>query len=404
MLRDRGTLVMRPDHPDLRADPLRRDRHQRQARAHRRLRPEPHAGEPRARHRPRQHRLLSRSWPRCRRAPPCARTIVAGRASVGIEIPPDYARRRLQRPAGRLPRPDRRLRLDDRVADARRGQRRRPRSGRSRSIARRAGIRDLPVQAHPLLLFNPDSRSANLLIPGLIAILLTFSGHHPRRLRDRARARARHPRAAHGDAGVARSAVVLGQAPPLPGPRLRPADHDPDRHDRRSSACRSTGASRSSSASRSSTSSRCWRSGLVISSRAQDADGGDPARPDGSSCRRSCSRATSSRSSRCPGPAARPRPGPSGDALHRDLARHHHPRRRLRRPLAQRRGPARHRRRPDPREHPGVQEDDFLGPGLGYNSRPAAALAAARIQGARDNDPTQARRHGPRFHASLDRR
>ena len=29
---------------------------------------------------------------------------------------------------------------------------------------------------HPILLFNPDSRSANLLIPGLVAILLTFSG------------------------------------------------------------------------------------------------------------------------------------------------------------------------------------------------------------------------------------
>ena len=29
---------------------------------------------------------------------------------------------------------------------------------------------------HPVMLFNPDSRSANLLIPGLVAILLTFSG------------------------------------------------------------------------------------------------------------------------------------------------------------------------------------------------------------------------------------
>src|SRR4029079_3193732 len=38
------------------------------------------------------------------------------------------------------------------------------------------GIRDLPLEVRPPLLFNPDSRSANLLIPGLIAILLTFSG------------------------------------------------------------------------------------------------------------------------------------------------------------------------------------------------------------------------------------
>jgi len=43
-------------------------------------------------------------------------------------------------------------------------------------IARRTGIRDLPLQPFPMLLFNPDSRSANLLIPGLVAILLTFSG------------------------------------------------------------------------------------------------------------------------------------------------------------------------------------------------------------------------------------
>ena len=32
------------------------------------------------------------------------------------------------------------------------------------------------VEAHPMMLFNPDMRSANLLIPGLISILLTFSG------------------------------------------------------------------------------------------------------------------------------------------------------------------------------------------------------------------------------------
>jgi ABC-2 type transport system permease protein len=49
----------------------------------------------------------------------------------------------------------------------------------SRSIselAEKAGAKDLPIRTHPLLLFNPDSRTANLLIPGLVAILLTFSG------------------------------------------------------------------------------------------------------------------------------------------------------------------------------------------------------------------------------------
>ena len=51
--------------------------------------------------------------------------IVAGRASVGIEIPPDFARRRLNGPAGRLPRAHRRLRLDDLEPGAGGGQRRR---------------------------------------------------------------------------------------------------------------------------------------------------------------------------------------------------------------------------------------------------------------------------------------
>src|SRR5204862_204600 len=43
-------------------------------------------------------------------------------------------------------------------------------------MAERTGQEGLALQPFPLLLFNPDSRSANLLIPGLIAILLTFSG------------------------------------------------------------------------------------------------------------------------------------------------------------------------------------------------------------------------------------
>jgi ABC-2 type transport system permease protein len=49
----------------------------------------------------------------------------------------------------------------------------------SRSLAElteKAGVADLAIRTHPLFLFNPDSRSANLVIPGLVAILLTFSG------------------------------------------------------------------------------------------------------------------------------------------------------------------------------------------------------------------------------------
>jgi ABC-2 type transport system permease protein len=102
-------------------------------------------------------------------------SIVAGRASVGIEIPPDYARRRLRDlPADFLVLIDG---SDSTISSQTLAASNGLALERSlAAIARRTGIRELPIQAHPLLLFNPDSRSANLLIPGLIAILLTFSG------------------------------------------------------------------------------------------------------------------------------------------------------------------------------------------------------------------------------------
>jgi ABC-2 type transport system permease protein len=100
--------------------------------------------------------------------------IVSGRAQVAVEIPPDYARNLA---AGRQA--DVLVMID----------------GSDSSVASQAlaaangvvlkrGIEDLIeksgrrplVEAHPVMMFNPDMRSANLLIPGLIAILLTFSG------------------------------------------------------------------------------------------------------------------------------------------------------------------------------------------------------------------------------------
>lgn len=101
--------------------------------------------------------------------------IVAGRASVGVEVPPDYARRRLnEQPADFLV-------LIDGSDSTISGQALAAANGvaLSRSVnelAQRAGTKDIPIRPHPLLLFNPDSRTANLLIPGLVAILLTFSG------------------------------------------------------------------------------------------------------------------------------------------------------------------------------------------------------------------------------------
>ena len=101
--------------------------------------------------------------------------IVAGRASVGIEVPPDYARKRLDnRPADFMVLIDGSdSTMSSSTLAATNGV------GLQKSleeIARRTGVREMPVQPFPLLLFNPDSRSANLLIPGLVAILLTFSG------------------------------------------------------------------------------------------------------------------------------------------------------------------------------------------------------------------------------------
>jgi len=101
--------------------------------------------------------------------------IVAGEAQVAIEIPPDYARDLASRRHANVL-----IAID----------------GSDSSIASQAlnaanGVvltEDLKrllaatrtetpaIELHPVMLFNPDMRSANLLIPGLIAILLTFSG------------------------------------------------------------------------------------------------------------------------------------------------------------------------------------------------------------------------------------
>jgi ABC-2 type transport system permease protein len=101
--------------------------------------------------------------------------IVSGEASVGFEIPPDYASRRLQNAPADV------LVLIDGSDSSIASQTLAAANGfaLSTSIAdllREAGRADLGIRLQPQMLFNPDSRSANLLIPGLVAILLTFSG------------------------------------------------------------------------------------------------------------------------------------------------------------------------------------------------------------------------------------
>jgi ABC-2 type transport system permease protein len=100
--------------------------------------------------------------------------IVAGRAQVAVEIPPDYARNLA---SGR--RADVLVLIDG--SDSSTASQA---LSAANGVVLQEGIRELldrtggrpRIEAHPVMLFNPDMRSANLLIPGLIAILLTFSG------------------------------------------------------------------------------------------------------------------------------------------------------------------------------------------------------------------------------------
>ena len=103
------------------------------------------------------------------------REIVAGHAQVGVEIPPDFARRRQAGASADF------LVLIDGSDNSVASQALSAATGvaLSRSLEEaiaRARLAGPPLLPHPVMLFNPDSRSANLLVPGLVAILLTFSG------------------------------------------------------------------------------------------------------------------------------------------------------------------------------------------------------------------------------------
>jgi ABC-2 type transport system permease protein len=95
------------------------------------------------------------------------RAIVAGKARVGIKVPRDYSERLGAGQTAQL------LVLVDgsessvaaeavNVSNA---------LALSESLERTLGNRSLPVEARPRILFNPDTRSANFFIPGLMVIL-----------------------------------------------------------------------------------------------------------------------------------------------------------------------------------------------------------------------------------------
>ena len=147
-----------------------------------------------------EHELLRRDSATWLRAQALREEIVAARCSVGIEIPPDYARRRL------LGEPTDVLVLidgsDSSISVARPSPppTASPSTARSSSSLAQAHAPDVPVRLHPLLLFNPDSPQREPAHPRSRRDPPLVLGDAPRGLRDRPRARARHARAAHGDA------------------------------------------------------------------------------------------------------------------------------------------------------------------------------------------------------------
>src|SRR5258706_3770719 len=99
--------------------------------------------------------------------------IVAGHAQVAIEIPPDYARNIAARRQADV------LIMIDGSDSSVATQARSAANGVILSTAINVLMEKNAqpcIEAHPVMMFNPDMRSANLLIPGLISILLTFSG------------------------------------------------------------------------------------------------------------------------------------------------------------------------------------------------------------------------------------
>src|SRR5499426_3783815 len=100
------------------------------------------------------------------------REIVSGRARVGVKIPPDYSRRLLAGETASA------LILIDGSESSVAGEAMNVANAiaLSESLERALSVsvtrQTLPVEARPKVLFNPDMRSANFLIPGMIAVLM----------------------------------------------------------------------------------------------------------------------------------------------------------------------------------------------------------------------------------------
>jgi drug efflux transport system permease protein len=95
------------------------------------------------------------------------RMIVAGKARVGIWIPEDYSRRLEAGQTAQI------LVLVDGTESSVAGEALNVSNALAlrESLERVLGNRPLPVEARPRILFNPDTRSANFFIPGLMVVM-----------------------------------------------------------------------------------------------------------------------------------------------------------------------------------------------------------------------------------------
>jgi ABC-2 type transport system permease protein len=96
-----------------------------------------------------------------------SRTIIAGRARVGIKIPENYSRQLEANQTAQI------LVLVDGSESSIAGEALNVSNAIAlrESLLRVLGDRPLPVQAMPRILFNPDTRSANFFIPGLMVVM-----------------------------------------------------------------------------------------------------------------------------------------------------------------------------------------------------------------------------------------
>jgi ABC-2 type transport system permease protein len=96
-----------------------------------------------------------------------SQAIVAGRARVGIKIPEDYSRRLLAGETAQV------LILVDGSESSVAGEAVNVGNAIAlrESLQRVLGARALPVESRPRVLFNPDTRSANFFIPGLMVVM-----------------------------------------------------------------------------------------------------------------------------------------------------------------------------------------------------------------------------------------